>query len=145
VRDLVLVTRLKRNLVDNFISVIIPVFVLIFLAYGAMLMVSGDPKKVEIYDFTPMRTLVVGISFCLFLILATISLRNRVASDAIIYIEKLYFLLYFLAFGNVFIAMRIADRQNPLLAWRDGLVVKAFYFPIVLGAVFLITLFAFHG
>lgn len=144
VRDLVLVTTLKRNLLDNLISVIIPVLVLILLAYGGILMTTGDPEKLRIYDFKPMRMLLVGTSFCLFLILATINLRSRVASDAIIYIEQLYFLLYFMAFGNVFLAMKIANRSNRLLAYEDGRLVKAFYFPVVLAAVFLITLIAFH-
>lgn len=144
VRDLVLVTTLKRNLMDNFISVIIPVLVLLLLSYGAIMMTSGDGSKVSIYDFKPMRMLMVGTSFCLFLILATINMRNRVVSDEIIYIEKLYFLLYFLAFGNVFIAMKIANRSNRFLSYQDGRLVKAFYFPAVMGVIFLITLFSFH-
>ena len=144
VRDLVLVTSLKRDWVNNFISVIIPVFVLILLAYGAVRMTSGDPDKVRVYDFKPMRMLFLGATFCLFLILATISLRNRVVSDAIIYIEQLYFLLYFMTFVNVFIAMRIADRGHRLLAFQDGRLVKAFYLPAILAAMFVITFIAFH-
>lgn len=144
VRDLVLVTTLQRNLMDNFVSVIIPVLVLILLAYGSIRMISGDPAKVKIYDFKPMRMLLVGTSFCLFLILATINLRNCVASDEVIYIEQLYFLLYFIAFGNVFLGMKIATRSGGLLAHDDGRLVKAFYFPVVIGIIFLITFFAFH-
>lgn len=145
VRDLVLTVKLKRKWLENFLSVIIPVLVIILLSYGSIRMTTGKPEQFEIYDFKPMRMIVVGSTFSLFIIFATINLRNRVTSESITYIEQIYFLLYLMTFSNVFISMKISKRSEHFLFRNDGRLIKAFYLPVMLGIIFLITLFAFYN
>jgi hypothetical protein len=145
VRDLVLVVTLQREWISIFVSVIIPIFVLMALAYASLMMISSDEQKIKAYDFKAQRMLMVGATFCLFLVIATVNLRERIVSDSITYIEQLYFLLYLLILSNVLIGMGIT-RKVPFLwlDYQDGIIARYLFWPVTLGIFFLLTLWNFY-
>jgi len=85
----------------SIISIFLPLFILALNMYNALLLSSNDEKKVNVLWFRPANMQVVAGSFLLFLVFSTINIRNHMLSDTILYVEYIFFLMYFIIFGLI--------------------------------------------
>jgi hypothetical protein len=75
--------------------------------------------------------------------LAHIQLRGQFAGNGIVYIEYFYILMYVLlvlATANTYIFAIQPKRGCGFILYQDNIVIKAGYWPVVLGSLVLITL-----
>jgi hypothetical protein len=144
VRDLVLNIPLSRLWVGNMVSVLVPVFIIIAFSYSCLKMICNDHSIRKLFNFDAMRMVVVGASFSLFLVIATQTLRSHVVSEGLIYIEQIYFIIYFVLLTNVFIAIGVTKLDHPLFRFQDGALFVKLYWPVVTLTVFLVTLLNFY-
>lgn len=128
----------RRKWLRSLIVVLIPIFIILGISYAAIRMITQKEHLVETYGFRPVRMVLLGATFCLFLILVSAGLRKQMVSDHVFYVEWLFFMLYLLVGINCWIGTTIAAGRGKL-AEHDGRRVKLFYWPIVLTVIYAIT------
>ena len=87
--ELVFNIYLKRNMLSPFISSLLPVFIILSMVFGILILIE-DGKENERVEFT------LGSSSGLFftVILSQSRLRDNIATDELLYLDYYYFLLY---------------------------------------------------
>lgn len=88
-QELVFNIYLKRNMLSPFISSLLPVFIILSMIFGILILIE-DGKENERAEFT------LGSASGLFftVILSQSSLRDNIATDELLYLDYYYFLLY---------------------------------------------------
>jgi hypothetical protein len=143
-QDLTLTVTTQREILANFIYVFLPFFILAIIAYVALLITSGDEDKIAIFSFKPSNMQEVAASFLLFLVFSTIAIRSRIVSDKVLYVEYIFFFMYFIILGLIISSAKIAQKhEHSIFGFRDGLIVKLLFWPVVLGSMFFITIAVF--
>lgn len=95
-QELVFNIYLKRNMLSPFISSLLPVFIILSMIFGILILIE-DGKENERVEFT------LGSSSGLFftVILSQSRLRDNIATDELLYLDYYYFLLYALLLTTV--------------------------------------------
>ena len=72
------------------------------------------------------------------------ALRDSLAAQGVVYIESFYFILYgailAVSANSILVAARL---DNNLLLYRDNLIARLLYWPIMLGITLIVTWFSF--
>jgi hypothetical protein len=133
----------KRKLQNAFIVYLLPLLLVAILLFAALLTNSG---KSEIVDRLGSSVAgFIGTASALFFVvmLAHIQLREQFAGSGIVYIEYFYILMYILlvvATINTYLFAIRPKRGCGFILYQDNIVIKAGYWPVVLGSLVLITL-----
>ena len=133
----------KRNFENAFIVYLLPLFLVAMLLYAALLTISGSEDLSKRLGFNT-SGFIGGCSALFFVVLlAHIQLREQFVGSAIVYIEYFYILMYGLlvaATANTYLFSIRPKRWCGFILYRDNILVKVGYWPVVLGSLILITL-----
>jgi len=86
-------------------------------------------------------------SFALFfvLVVAHVGLRGELAAQGVVYLETVFIILYGLILIGVLNGiLEFTTLKIPILSYREGLLFKLFYWPILFGSFLLISLRLFY-
>ena len=133
---------IKRNFANAFIVHMIPLIVVTMLLFGAVMTVTRRPNLVERHDFS--TSSVIGTCSVLFfvILLAHVQLRERFAGSPVIYMESVFFLMYFLLLAvsvNTYFFAAEAVPSLWFIHYKDNLIPKACFWPFVLSCMVIIT------
>jgi hypothetical protein len=126
---------LKRSLINSMVEHLLGIFVMMVLLFATMLVVSRNPVRAERHGFT--TSMVLGACSALFFVvlIAHIQLREQFSGTKLVYLEFYYYLMYLLLIGttvNTYVFSEEANRFTSLFHWRDNLIPKLFFWPLVL-------------
>lgn len=134
---------IKRRFLTPFVSFIIPFIlgasIIFFLLY------SLNKDKEDKSGVTVMGV-VQGMAALFFsMLLAHITIRNRIPSPQITYIESYYFVIYLMiALLILLVVMYTRSNRYKILDYRDNLIMKLAYWPVLVGLLYIITLIKFY-
>lgn len=134
---------IKRRFITPFISFIIP-----FLLGSAIiffLIFSLSRKKEENSGVTVMGV-VQGMAALFFsMLLANITIRNRIPAPHITYLETFYIIIYIMiVLLIVLVVIYSKSTRFKWLNFRDNLILKVLYWPLLYGMVYVVTLLRFY-
>jgi len=136
---------IHREFLDAFVVNLVPLLVCAMLLFTVLLTVSADAERSDRSGFNLFE--VLGVSSALFFVvlLAHVQLRDRLSGAGIVYIEKFYFLLYFVIIAVV-ASCHLFTTGAPirLVQYPDNLVAKLAFWPVLLGSMVIITLVTFQ-
>ena len=144
VRDMVLNITLHREFLSNFFSTFLPFFVLILLAFIALLMTSAKPENDKVFNFKPSNMQGIASGFVLFLVFSIIGIRGKAISNNLLYVEYLYFFTFLVVLSLISVAITIFRKTDNIIGYEDGILIKALYWPFILGTIYLITFINFY-
>ena len=129
---------------NAFIVYLLPLFLVASLLFAALLTVSANEKISNKLGFN--TSAFIGASSALFFVImiAHIQLRRQFAGANIVYIEYFYILMYrmlVLATANTYLFSIRASRLGNIILYKDNLIPKVAYWPVLIGSLILITLF----
>ncbi len=130
---------IKRRFITPFVSFIIPA--LLGAALIFFLLYSLTKDKDDTSGVTVMGVVqgMVGLFFSL--LLAHITIRNRIASPHITYMETFYFAVYIIIILLIVdVVMFSKNRNIKFIQYKDNLIVKLAFWPIWLGVLLILTL-----
>jgi hypothetical protein len=135
---------IKRKFENAFIVYLLPLFLVATLLFAALLTVSENDKLSNRLGFN--TSAFIGASSALFFVvmLAHIQLRRQFAGANIVYIEYFYILMYamlVLATANTYLFSIRASRFGNIILYKDNLIPKVAYWPVLFGSLIVITLF----
>ena len=126
---------IHRNFVDAFIINLVPLFFVILLLFALVMTVSGEEERKSNFGFNTTNTVGICASFLFVVILLHIQIRQQFAGSELVYIEYFYLIVYLViimtAFNSFVFSMGRLKYLN-VIHFRDNLLVKASYWPVVL-------------
>jgi hypothetical protein len=133
----------KRKFQNAFIVYLLPLLLVAMLLFAALL--TNSNKAEDVKGLGSSVSGFIGTASALFFVvmLAHIQLRGQFAGNGIVYIEYFYILMYVLlvlATANTYIFAIRPKRGCGFILYQDNIVIKAGYWPVVLGSLVLITL-----
>ncbi len=134
---------IKRRFITPFVSFIIPA--LLGAALIFFLLYSLTKDKDDTSGVTVMGVVqgMVGLFFSL--LLAHITIRNRIASPNITYMETFYFAVYIIIILLIVnVVMFSKNRNIKFIQYKDNLLVKLSFWPVWLGVLLIVTLIKFY-
>jgi len=133
----------NRKFENAFVVYLLPLFLVATLLFAALLTVSERDELSSRLGFNT-STFIGGCSALFFVtMLAHIHLREQFDAAGIVYIEYFYVLMYVLlviATVNTYLFSIRPRRWCGLILYRDNILFKVGYWPVVLGCLILITL-----
>ena len=83
--------------------------------------------------------------FLFILLLAHVNERNRINTPEIAYIELFYFSMYVLvSLQAITLAVFFSGSQLKIFRYRDNLLIKLLFWPVLLGTWLVATLWCFY-
>ena len=135
---------LLRNITDAFISNQIPLFVAAIMLFAMLMIDTREKDRASRHGFTTSQVLGTAAAIFFIILLAHIDVRRRYAPEQIMYLEYFYFITYFTVVAisiNAF--MLTAVRKSRFFHYRDNLIPKLLFWPLLHGAFFVVTVYAF--
>lgn len=136
---------ISREFLNPLISDFLPIIVILGLLFSIFAITSQDEKVSNKFSISLSGTL--GTSSALFfaVVLSHASLRERIPSENILYMEYLYIVAYI---GIVFMVIDAFavyhKKQWKFITYKDNLLPKLIYWPAILFIMLLCTINAFY-
>ena len=94
---------------------------------------------------TTMNVIQSSAGFLFILLLAHVNERNRIETPEIAYIELFYFSMYvFIKLETMALAMLLRGANWKIFIYRDNLVLKLLFWPVLVSIWFVVTLLRFY-
>ena len=136
---------IQRHFIGPFIANILPIIVILSILFSLLMIVTKTDRKLVAFGYNV--NAVLGVSAALFfsVMLSHIHLRESLAFEGIVYLEYFFFVLYLailLVAANSFLFN--SDSKLFFIKFRDNLLPKLLYWPLLLGSILVITLRFFY-
>jgi hypothetical protein len=134
---------IKRRFITPFISFVIPFILgasIIFFLLYTLNKDENDKSGVTVMG------VVQGMAALFFsMLLAHITIHNRIPTPSVTYLESFYFIIYVLiALLILLVVMYSRSDRYRLLNYRDNLIIKVSFWPALVGMLYLLTLLKFY-
>jgi len=134
---------IKNVIISSIISNIIPIFIIAIMVF--LLPFTVEKKDGEVKEGGSLSIIQAAGGFFFVLLLAHIQLRKNIETPGLIYLEIFYFVMYFiLAVMSASVMLYLKTNKYPILEYKQNLIFKISYWPILLFIIYLITLFIFY-
>ncbi|WP_416137944.1 cache domain-containing protein [Halomonas sp. HK25] len=135
---------LLRNITDAFISNQIPLFVAAIMLFAMLMIDTREKDRASLHGFTTSTVLGTAAAIFFIILLAHIDVRRRYAAEQIMYLEYFYFITYFTVVAisiNAFMLTALSD--SHFFHYRDNLIPKLLFWPLLHGAFLVVTVYVF--
>ncbi len=143
VKDLTLNITIERDWLSSVISMMIPIFIIMVILFSGVYMITHE-NDAESFSFDANEATAIGTAFTMFLVVTIQSVRIQVIPQGILYIEKIYFMIYFAMLINVIFVVAITKQSGFLFTYKHGIFYRYLYWPLYSGILYLITLVSFY-
>ncbi len=135
---------IKRDLKSPFVSDLLPIVVVAILLFVVLLITTREDEKNQ-FGFKSSGVLTYCASLFFVLIVSHASLRAKIPTNCMIYLEYFYLILYLAILAVSLNSIVFASHMNiPFIDTKDNLYVKVLYWPIITGFLLIITLLNFY-
>lgn len=137
---------LQRTFLDSFIAHMIPLIVVAFMLFATMMTVTQDENRVRLTGFNVFGVLTATSALFFVALVAHIQLREAIRAGELMYLEYFYFAIYLtILFGSIHSLMFCSDQVHwRWLEYRNSLLLKVAFWPLLLGACLGVTLITFY-
>ena len=143
--ELYLTMEIEKVFIHAFISFLTPLIIAFVMVFILVLLSTRDKERLEF-----MRTGIgfdIGVSASIFfvVVLSHISLRQRIITEDIFYLEYFYLLMYANMLWVCFHSIFNGTHPDAMRKLTMGLTAKKAYFPVSFAIIFLFTLATFYA
>ncbi len=129
--DLCLAIRIRRQILNPFVTYLIPIAVVLTLLYGVLFSMTKIEGKCSIAGFNTFDALDLCAAFIFVIVIAHGDMRSRMLIEDLTYLEYLYFITYTIIL--LVAANAIVFTTTDSVAWieyRDNQIAKTLYWPV---------------
>ncbi len=137
--------ELSRNILNPFISHLFPLAVVLLMLYGLILTISRKETSMRFFGFD-VSTLIASSSALFFVLLIMhVQLRDELSTNSIVYMEYFYLVSYITILMITVNAILFSwDPPIKFVAFKDNLIPKLLYWPVLLTWFFVLTVLLFR-
>lgn len=131
---------INSSISDAIITTIIPPTVIILILFVLLLTISKFKNKYIEFKVPGIISSCGGMLFTI--VFTHVSLRNKITSE-MMYIEYIYLVMYIVVLFIPINSMLFAYGKAKLIRYGNNIFIKLFFLPLLIGFVFIMTLFSF--
>jgi len=137
--------EVRREFMDTFVSNLVPLIIVGIVAFLVLMIIEREESRISL-----MRTGTgFNLSICgtlLFVsVFAHIGARQKIAAQEIIYLEYFYIVMYFaILWVAVNSILFVRWPESKLIQYEKNLIPKVLFWPVTLGALWVLTLRMFY-
>jgi hypothetical protein len=130
----------KRDVLDAFIGYLIPLFIVLLLAFGVQFIVTQDPDKMSFYGINTSAVMGYCASLFFIAVLSHINLRTQLNVSTVLYFEYFFFIVYvvLLLITINAVVFTVSDAVK-VLEYKDNLIPKVLFLPVTMVLLFIVT------
>ncbi len=136
---------IKRVFVDAFISNLTPLIIVTILLFTLLMIAIKDERLVGFMQAGSGRVLNICVAMFFVIAFSHIDIRRKIAAEEVFYLEYFYFLIYltmlWISVNSVLFAM---GKNIKLIQYRDNLISKLLFWPVLLGLLYAISVVTFR-
>jgi hypothetical protein len=136
---------IQRVFVDAFISNLTSVIIVTILLFTLLMIASKDERLVGFMQAGSGRVLNICVAMFFVIAFTHIDIRRKIAAEEIFYLEYFFFLIYIAMLWVSINSVLFARGTNLwLIQYQNNLISKLLFWPVLMGLLFAVTVFAFH-
>lgn len=136
---------IRRNFLDPFVSCFLPIVLVLVLMFILILTVTKDENTGALLGFNANVVLSAVAALFFIVIFAQIDIRQRLATESIIYLDYYYFTVYVIFLLVSLNAIIFAwTHRFSLIQHRDNLIPKLLYWPVTMLFLYFSTIWVFY-
>ena len=133
----------KNVIISSIITYVIPIFIVAMLIF--LLPFTVNQKEGNLKEGSALNIIQAAGGFFFVLLLSHIQLRSNIETPGLTYLETFYFVMYFmLVIMSSAVLLYLKTDKYPILEYKENLIFKLSYWPILLFSIYLISLFLFY-
>lgn len=137
--------EIRRNFLDPLVSHITPVALVLLLIFAMQMTVTRENQQKELLGFNAATIITTCAALFFAVLISHIEARGALAAKAIFYGEYFYLVAYAVILSICVNAILFTQVKPPrLIDYRDNLLPKILYWPVVMGTLYGITLAVFY-
>jgi len=129
---------IRRKFINAFTVNLVPLFVVALLLFAQIRIVSGKEELIERFGFTVNDSLATFSAIFFVVLLAHVQVRSQFTDSGLVYIEYFYLIMYLTIIfcaANLYIFSLEKFRYLDIIHYRDNLIPKLAYWPVILWAM----------
>ncbi len=135
----------KRRFLNPFISNLTPIIVVLLMLFAVLITSSKESGKIELLGFNASTILASSSALFFVVLISHIDLRNSLSANEIFYMEYFYVVTYAAILAISINSILFSWGINiPFVQYRDNLLPKLFYWPVITLTMFVVTLIKFY-
>lgn len=135
---------ISRLLINPFVSNMVPLFVVLFLLFAVLLLITRHEERSQVFGFNTIGVLGYCAALFFVVIVAHNELRGSLGAGQLIYLEQFYFAAYVaILVVSVNSILFSAGRGGRFVQVGDNLIPRLLYWPAILVTMLALTLYAF--
>ncbi len=135
----------NRRFLNPFISNLTPIIVVLLMLFAVLITSSKKTDKIQVLGFNAATTLASSSALFFVVLISHIDLRGSLAANEIFYMEYFYVVTYATILSIAINAILFTWNINiPFVQYRDNLLPKLFYWPVITLTMLVVTLIKFY-
>jgi len=136
--------QIQRDVLNPLISHLFPLSVVLLMLFAITVTISRSHENSNLLGFNV--SAVIGSCTALFFVvlIAQVQLRRELSALSFVYLEYFYFVTYvvilLITVNSILFTWNVA---TPLVQYKNNLIPKLVYWPLILGVLFFCTAFTF--
>ncbi len=128
--------NLKRDLLNSFVTYLIPIFVVLLMMFILIYAVHKSAERQGVIESMA--------AFFFVLIFSHIDMRKEIITADLIYLEYFYFITYLMVIMSTANLVVYTKNKSDIFDFNDNQIYKAIYFPMFLFLILIVTLIKFY-
>lgn len=134
-----------RNFLDPFVSQITPILLVLLLIFAMQMTVTRRAEQKDLLGFNAATIITTCAALFFAVLISHIETRSALAAKRIFYGEYFYLVTYAVILAACINAILFThDKSLPWVQFKDNLLSRILYWPIVMAAMFGITFVTFY-
>ena len=130
---------------DTFVSNLVPLIIVGLVIFLVLLINEREEERILLMRTGPGFNLSIAGTLLFVAVFSHIGARQKIAAQEIIYLEYFYIVMYFaLLWVAVNSILYVRWPESKFIQYEQNLLPKVLFWPVTLGALWLVTLFTFY-
>lgn len=137
--------EVRKEFSDTFVSNLVPLIIVALVIFLVLLINEREEERILLMRTGPGFNLSIAGTLLFVAVFSHIGARQKIAAQEIIYLEYFYIVMYFaLLWVAVNSILYVRWPESKFIQYEQNLLPKVLFWPVTLGALWLVTLFTFY-
>ncbi len=137
--------EVRKEFSDTFVSNLVPLIIVGLVIFLVLLINEREEERILLMRTGPGFNLSIAGTLLFVAVFSHIGARQKIAAQEIIYLEYFYIVMYFaLLWVAVNSILYVRWPESKFIQYEQNLLPKVLFWPVTLGALWLVTLFTFY-
>jgi hypothetical protein len=136
---------ISKNFLDSFISNLTPLILVALLLFAILFISKSDLKMARELDTPTGKVLGFCAGLFFVVVFSHIGIRQKISAEEVFYLEYSYFIMYLALLWVSTNSLLLSLAKNlKIIQYKDSLICKLMYWPLLLGLLTVITIITFY-